>query len=217
MFSPHARGWPVDAIPIGWFSLCSPRTRGDGPQTLTGILVRPAVLPARAGMARSWHARYGAADRFSPHARGWPAAVQSIHLYLGWFSPHARGWPSGHRPQPYSHRRSPRTRGDGPSDALPRQQAAVRSPRTRGDGPADIAGSVRRQSVLLARAGMARRSRALRAASGWFSPHARGWPADPPTQVGSLGVLPARAGMARNQHPSGNEFHSSPRTRGDGP
>ena len=52
-FSPHARGWPAWPVRPDEPLDRSPRTRGDGPNLRTGEVITGAVLPARAGMARS--------------------------------------------------------------------------------------------------------------------------------------------------------------------
>ena len=154
-FSPHARGWPVTDLRDTGMHLGSPRTRGDGPESvylpIQGLRRSPrtrgdgppvvgkgtkqdVVLPARAGMARATIAPAMPAPRFSPHARGWPG------------EPLRR-----------------RGLGDG-------------SPRTRGDGPDLRAGIVAEAIVLPARAGMARPKGSPPIMATRFSPHARGWP-----------------------------------------
>jgi len=72
----------------------------------------------------------------------------------------------------------------------------ARSPHTRGDGPGRTFYQLRMEE---------------------FSPHAWGWP----DMSGSHGcrnpVLPTRVGMARDRRADGEDFASSPHTRGDGP
>ncbi len=171
--------------------------------------------------ARGWPEQRpitGASDQpFSPHARGWPDLIQSAAAACRRFSPHARGWPVIPRVQCGEHRRSPRTRGDGPLPAYPPSLPATvlparagmalrccsaaggltRSPRTRGDGPPAACQTTSRPSVLPARAGMARHGARPLGRRRWFSPHARGWP-----------VFVCRFVEFLNR---------SPRTRGDGP
>ncbi len=155
------------------------------------------VLPARAGMAR------------------WPPSPPHRHIP---FSPHARGWPAAIFPATEPIQRSPRTRGDGPVAfqiifspvrVLPARAGMARRCRSPLSGP---------RSVLPARAGMARQHNPLASPSATFSPHARGWPnnrrrldhpisgsprtrgdgpGDPIENAEARQVLPARAGMAR--------------------
>ena len=195
----------------------SPRTRGDGPNSITGRPSPGWVLPARAGMARGCMPWIANGFGFSPHARGWP-----VRWKLGELHP----------------TRSPRTRGDGPAYdgptaeeklVLPARAGMARgskgqarslgrfsphargwpihcvrlswesgsSPRTRGDGPFVIVRVSGECCVLPARAGMARPT--------------------PARLKPSPAVLPARAGMARGFRHSQAQQQSSPRTRGDGP
>ncbi len=88
-FSPHTRGWPggggredsdlqvlpahagmarrqACSRPHRW---CSPRTRGDGPESVTTYDDEAGVLPAHAGMARKERSRIDRAWR-SPRTRG---------------------------------------------------------------------------------------------------------------------------------------------------
>jgi hypothetical protein len=51
-FSPHTRGWPVDAPRAGRRLGRSPRTRGDGPSRIEACAAEEFVLPAHAGIAR---------------------------------------------------------------------------------------------------------------------------------------------------------------------
>ncbi len=216
-FSPHARGWPDrlhhgpaparrsprtrgDGPGLAWVVVLalvrSPRTRGDGPRDLDGGPSSRSVLPARAGMARSW-----------PQGRGQRAQ----------FSPHARGWPDGRAGHFTLDKRSPRTRGDGPHrqpclrcglgfSPHARGWPVVRgvylwatdsSPRTRGDGPVTTS----QAQGLLA-----------------FSPHARGWPVGARRGHQAIPSSP----RTRGDGPPGSDLDlmphgRSPRTRGDGP
>ncbi len=195
----------------------SPRTRGDGPGGQGHCPADHRVLPAHAGMARIKLAPAMFARAFSPHTRGWPAAVQGLIEPHETFSPHTRGWPViDHACRLPAGEFSPHTRG-WPVDrlalvvghtVLPAHAGMARggtvdggsgpsSPRTRGDGPTK------------------HRSRWCRSK---FSPHTRGWPALAPLhqqsahrsprtrgdgplagiwRLGGPGVLPAHAGMAR--------------------
>ncbi len=95
---------------------------------------------------------------------------------MGKFSPHARGWPVPKRVEPKPPRRSPRTRGDGPTRPIRPIASSSFSPHARG-WPGVIVCHTRKWEE--------------------FSPHARGWPAARPVPAGCGRVLPARAGMAR--------------------
>ncbi len=53
-FSPHTRGWPVSTTAGGVTVTSSPRTRGDGPELFYLLRHLSRVLPAHAGMARSF-------------------------------------------------------------------------------------------------------------------------------------------------------------------
>ncbi len=236
-FSPHTRGWPGGAAGP-WRDLRgSPRTRGDGPVSARVPLLVIGVLPAHAGMARATELTTHAASQFSPHTRGWPeiaapdpGKISVLPAHAGMAraagadqgppirSPRTRGdGPTDGRNGENRRRRSPRTRGDGPhfikmylpdTSVLPAHAGMarknrvnrfrfLRSPRTRGDGPDEESENYSPDPVLPAHAGMARQT--IRRSPGWstFSPHTRGWPAQP-----------------RVRRPGGG---SSPRTRGDGP
>ena len=128
--SPHTRGWTAwrpwaGRSPLGFpahagmdppcaaSSICCtrvPRTRGDGPQS--------RVNEIRGGKG-------------SPHTRGWTVMVDRLTLVIAGFPAHAGMDPRGGS----STRRSarvPRTRGDGPPDAIEHVDAHAGSPHTRG-------------------------------------------------------------------------------------
>ncbi len=137
-FSPHTRGWPVErGSPIGR-KRRSPRTRGDGPSSTRPSSALARVLPAHAGMAR---------------------AATVIRSPTSTFSPHTRGWPGRSMREALDAVRSPRTRGDGPSDFHGIKAKRAGSPRTRGDGPDFFAFFPETVTVLPAHAGMARAER----------------------------------------------------------
>ncbi len=171
----------------------SPRTRGDGPENRYGVEGWLTVLPARAGMARMTVLPLPVGDTFSPHARGWPENPTPL---VGWhrvlparagmarcpttasatappFSPHARGWPV---PEAVAQPRavgSPRTRGDGPSDALTAVCGASVLPARAGMARRRRRSRRRSPNVLPARAGMARPKPPPSVNYAMFSPHAR--------------------------------------------
>ena len=175
-FSPHTRGWPVGCELRLGSQLRFPRTRGDGPVLARSPLHYYDVFPAHAGMARRWIDFLNTGRSFSPHTRGWPAAVQPgddvgpvFPAHAGMArSPPGRPGPSSqvfpaHAGMARRHRArstailpfSPHTRGWPPVQHR-QPQLHGRFPRTRGDGPPGMA---------------------WKRTSYWFSPHTRGWPA----------------------------------------
>ncbi len=213
-FSPHTRGWPDRSAGALHTVERSPRTRGDGPVNSRDVAPFMAVLPAHAGMARLRLMPLTPAEKFSPHTRGWPGGShcriergQVLPAHAGMarkapaygpsarsFSPHTRGWPA---PQRFD------------------RWTASGSPRTRGDGPSPCSGRLSPAGVLPAHAGMARMASIALEAELEFSPHTRGWPAQPLCQWRADPVLPAHAGMARQ---GGSRWRRkggfSPHTRG---
>ena len=154
-FSPHTRGWPG----------VQP---GDPPNS--------GVLPAHAGMARTFVGASRAAVEFSPHTRGWPGgAGQGLQRQLC----------------------SPRTRGDGPTTAITPRWVLTVLPAHAGMARACTKLLRRARGVLPAHAGMARLTALQSAAVSPFSPHTRGWPGHLAPVWSAAGVLPAHAGMAR--------------------
>ncbi len=95
----------------------------------------PEVLPAHAGMARSPPTTASPPPTVLPaHAGMARHSGRRACLHIA-FSPHTRGWPADLHPGAALHRRSPRTRGDGPSEHPGTDPKLPSSPRTRGDGP----------------------------------------------------------------------------------
>ncbi len=202
------------------WSMCrnrSPRTRGDGPGDGRRIKALASVLPARAGMALVLRAFPARALPVLP-ARAGMARSNAV----------ARG----------PLRRSPRTRGDGPTDPTANKFALAVLPARAGMARVAPVQRFLVKCVLPARAGMARWIISVAADIQAFSPHARGWPGlpgiateqrarSPRTRGDGPGltgqrllpptVLPARAGMARSGRERTGRRHCSPRTRGDGP
>ena len=158
----------------------------------------------------------GVAGRTSaPRTRGDVPAGDNVRLGLNGCPPHPQGWSS--RPPDRRRRRAllpapagtvpriressaglrpaPRTRGDGPFDAVYRPVAEVCSPHPRG-GP-----------------------RAHYAIVGLVacSPHPRGWSQDLRRGRGRHRLLPARAGMVPSTPRCGTRSPTAPRTRGGGP
>ena len=131
--SPHTRGWtpvrparhhrrggfPAHAGMDPWGSPASepgtrlPRTRGDGPR--------------RRRSAR-------ATSSASPHTRGWTAAAAARKREARGFPAHA-GMDPGPRAEGGAARGLPRTRGDGPAQALREVYGPSASPHTRGWTP----------------------------------------------------------------------------------
>ena len=231
---PHPRGWSrskgrspvpccVSPAPAGMVRsravspaprLSLPRTRGDGPDTITALsswlrspphprgwsgravahVDGPAVSPAPAGMVLDRRWREG--NPFSlPRTRGDGPWCRQGADFPPLSPPHPRGW-SAWRAGAGVHRRvSPAPAG------MVRRLSAFHArsrclPRTRGDGP-DIAQAPHRLT----------RS----------PPHPRGWSLAPHAQRGDDQVSPALAGMVPEQPTSVIEHDRLPRTRGDGP
>ena len=179
--SPHPRGWTVavavDAAQLHGFpapagmdpaALLSrtrciriPRTRGDGPHLLHGVLrtekdsphprgwtpdMRDAGFaaegfPAPAGMD-PWRARRRPARTWIPRTRGDGPRSRVPPRAHALDSPHPQGWTRGRR---RNHDRShgfPAPAGMDPSGETARC-ASGRIPRTRGDGPAAVTASDR--------------------------------------------------------------------------
>ncbi len=191
-----------------------PRTRGDGPSTLTP--------PRRT-------------SRASPHTRGWTRSDHPDERGEHGFPAHA-GMDPGQGPGPGACERLPRTRGDGPGGesrafdvdaasphtrgwtrltawrghevrgfpahagmdpwppASPR--ASTRLPRTRGDGPTTANGTLRAWQA---------------------SPHTRGWTHRPGVHPDGHDGFPAHAGMDPLRVAGRACSRRLPRTRGDGP
>ncbi len=152
------------------------------------------VLPTRVGMVRSLPRCIPKLHR-SPHTRGDGPMPKSNVAGAQSFSPHAWGW-SGNACGLARRWR-----------VLPTRVGMVRhpfllliqpqgSPHTRGDGPHG-----RLQCFL----------------TGWFSPHAWGWSAQPFAFVSRYLVLPTRVGMVRSGARQATPSWGSPHTRGDGP
>ncbi len=232
--SPHPRGWsrlpdvgqlvgvllpaPAGMVPgrarDPRYRVSAPRTRGDGPEEIDGIM---------SGLV------------CSPHPRGWSPA-QRLQRAEGGLLPAPAGMVP---PRPHRHRRhrpAPRTSGDGPlgngRDEYPAvcsphprgwsrppllgrdvfallpapagmvptcvttTSPAVTAPRTRGDGPAHV--SVQPVAVHC-------------------SPHPRGWSLRRDRSGHTSGLLPAPAGMVPPRANRAGAANSAPRTRGDGP
>ena len=234
MASPHTRGWtrrhaaddhvgpgfPAHAgMDPGRSAACYrrprlPRTRGDGPPSMSVVPMLTEASPHTRGWTR--HGR-----RHLPQRRGFPA-----HAGMDPIRTPRREWSQG----------LPRTRGDGPDVDHSRPESDAASPHTRGwtrQGQAE-----RRVSTgFPAHAGMDPRSRrrswrttrlprtrgdgpggnSPRREAVQASPHTRGWTPVPCLLERSKGGFPAHAGMDpawRARHWSGSRL---PRTRGDGP
>ena len=170
--SPHTRGWTVidrlnETVEYGFpahagmdLLLVSdgdetgrlPRTRGDGPGRVVGVVrfsvasphtrgwtharqsVRPdrsGFPPAHAGMDPCRVASRRRASRLPPHTRGWTPAVDPAPLRLHGFPAHAGMDPTASTP-PGSPTRLPRTRGDGPFLGIEAVTIPLASPHTRG-------------------------------------------------------------------------------------
>ena len=143
-FGPLARGKPQ-------VSETAPRARGDGPRPPSWWMIRPALLPAHAGMdptASTQTTRRTSAPRArgdgpvgssyrptrvscSPRTRGWTRQVLAVDAVQVLLPAHAgmdprrrtgRGTPSS----------APRARGDGPPSMMLGSCGTSCSPRTRG-------------------------------------------------------------------------------------
>ena len=154
----------------------SPHTRGDGPEfsepCRTARLFSPhawgwsveneyhrardEVLPTRVGMVRSCRLRFLAVVQFSPHAWGWsvqhiskPDAADVLPTRVGMVRSAGR--------VPRSRKRSPHTRGDGPSRTLAAPISPTFSPHPW--GWSEVLGLDRVEPVVLpTRVGMVRKS-----------------------------------------------------------
>jgi len=74
-FSPHTRGWPVNAIPVHCRSDVLPAHAGMARSLVCSRAETTYVLPAHAGMARHAGVGWMSEQAFSPHTRGWPAPL----------------------------------------------------------------------------------------------------------------------------------------------
>ena len=232
--SPHPRGWTrVSAVRgghVGGFPAPAgmdrraaqsgggrrgiPRTRGDGPEPLTGATVHavdsphprgwtlstavasdlPSGFPAPAGMDRQVEAVRPRIRRI-PRTRGdgpggtgdWGAAHAD--------SPHPRGWTGALRESMPAEYGFPAPAGMDPADTT-RRATTRRIPRTRGDGP--VVWCWRMVEVL-------------------DSPHPRGWTGVRAVCGWPGRGFPAPAGMDPRQGLPGSRPAWIPRTRGDGP
>ena len=231
---PHTRGWTQHERAERWLSDGSPahagmdpheenhrrgcgrlpRTRGDGPRLVV------------------W---YDAINMAPPHTRGWtPATARGASRLVG--SPaHA-----GMDPAPLGPRASwpwlPRTRGDGPEQALAMGSATKAPPHTRGwtsfrrrdlssapGSPAhagmDPMGLARTLSSpwLPRTRGDGPLARVLRMRARWAPPHTRGWTVLRSLADFPFGGSPAHAGMDPRRWLARRRCSRLPRTRGDGP
>ena len=154
----------------------------------------PAVLPARAGIARITHERIESSDS-SPCTRRDGPLFTSMCIVFSEFSLHAQGWPSM---RPACQLRT----GVLPARAGMARRYRCRcadecsSPCTRRDGPIALHGS---------------------GVCAPFSLHAQGWPAGTLSRSTLRRVLPARAGMALVSTSRTTYLGGSPCTRRDGP
>ena len=232
--SPHTRGWTVLAVRAGWmrdgFPAHAgmdpgrrsargrrpgvPRTRGDGPASITSTststpgsphtrgwtppfaaAVRAeAGFPAHAGMDPS-RSDAAAGDRGVPRTRGDGPRTDTSERRCAWGSPHTRGWTRRLRRRHPVGRGFPAHAGMDPCPG-PSRRRATWVPRTRGDGP---------RADLDPPAGME------------GSPHTRGWTPDDPRAARVHVGFPAHAGMDPRTQRRGPVRAGVPRTRGDGP
>ena len=232
--SPHTRGWtrasdrrrrpdrgfPAHAGMDPLWALLSrveiglPRTRGDGPRRIHGVL--------RTAQA-------------SPHTRGWTLDNRGVgHVAVG-FPAHAGMDPE--RPaDPARGARLPRTRGDGPQASTHGAASSAASPHTRGWTPGLEAPRVSGQGFP-AHAGMdpiirTVSNRTLRLPrtrgdgpwkqaagflAGGASPHTRGWTVGGDARTTGHRGFPAHAGMDPSPCRADRPAPRLPRTRGDGP
>ena len=213
-FPPHSRGWTgtdrgdraspeVSPALAGMDPRSSllrtpsrgfPRTRGDGPVTVT-------VTPN--------------ATLFPPHSRGWTrrsdarAGREHVSPALAGMDPRparrSAGW-----------RCFPRTRGDGPSASHSRLTRGLFPPHSRGWTRLPR-GALERRGVSPALAGMDLTLRVEHTPKSCFPPHSRGWTLSPDRPAQDLRVSPALAGMDLCHTRSATRYPRFPRTRGDGP
>ena len=135
------------------FRVCSPHTRGDGPQCLSVYpctrrfsphawgwsashgwpLVSRLVLPTRVGMVRDAPSDLTSFDG-SPHTRGDGPLHRLLVVVRGQFSPHAWGWSVMLGADAIENIVLP-TRVGMVRMSVDALQMSERSPHTRGDGP----------------------------------------------------------------------------------
>ncbi len=231
--SPHPRGWsrpvprgagrarllpaPAGMVPRRSATACTPgpapRTRGDGPVTVSYPHARlscsphplgwshhvhrhpdqPGLLPAPAGMVPA-HRTSRTSTATAPCTRGDGPPDEALRRVLTSCSPHPRGWsrpcgwslcPSGLLPAPA---------GMVPSPSPPWSRRPT-APRTRGEGPTPV----RRRSAML-----------------HCSPHPRGWSQRRAHPQAGRGLLPAPAGMVPFRRCWWSGRRPAPRTREGG-
>ncbi len=150
----------------------APRTRGDGPASSSAWTTSSGLLPAPAGMVP--HCTIAVPRKgTAPRTRGDGPGVNSRSMVLIPCSPHPRGWsrrPGADVPPPAllpapagmvltahvdvpGHAAAPRTRGDGPAQAVDRLAAETCSPHPRGWSRGAAVGRCARR-LLPAPAGM---------------------------------------------------------------
>ncbi len=214
VFSPHAWGWSG--------RICD-------------TLCRLGVLPTRVGMVRlePWLACIAES---SPHTRGDGPEWLQIGLVLAMFSPHAWGWSVTTSTNSTNNevlptrvgmvrqtglglrvgRRSPHTRGDGPTLDCSALRLSLFSPHAWG-WSARRGCRQRPKAVLPTRVGMVQINGFRRAFPFPFSPHAWGWSDNGRGKRLAETVLPTRVGMVRRLVCLVTALQCSPHTRGDGP
>ena len=191
-----------------------PRTRGDGPCS---------VSPTASNSAAS------------PHTRGWTAAGRLPGDVVVGFPAHA-GMDPPARPRTSPRSRLPRTRGDGPRWCRWALGVIRASPHTRGWTRPALQG-VHRDLGFPAHAGMDPSAIRASASSRWLprtrgdgpgsppglaaaiaaSPHTRGWTRHVTAGRARDAGFPAHAGMDPPRSGGGRSGRRLPRTRGDGP
>ena len=191
-----------------------PRTRGDGPGSIT---------------------RAESNAQVSPHTRGWTRQLCDQRLRRGGFPAHA-GMDPRERTASGRTARFPRTRGDGPVSEIPCAMMQMVSPHTRGwtlrwgvardreRGFPAHAGMDPRQIAQVAKTQGFPRTRGdgppCHDPTSWMrkvSPHTRGWTRRAGTAGHPGGGFPAHAGMDRRIPSAAAASTGFPRTRGDGP
>ncbi len=173
LFSPRERGWSAGA--------------GDAAQ-------RDRVLPARAGVVRTWRRPASRVSR-SPRASGGGPPSARVREGLWSFSPRERGWSAVRQPTGRERAVLPARAGvvrrEGPASA-----GRSRSPRASGGGPPNAPHKAPKRS---------------------FSPRERGWSGEFVQCQGAEVVLPARAGVVRPDGRRTGSRRCSPRASGGGP
>ena len=232
--SPHTRGWTVEDARLAVRALGFPAHAGMDPHAQC-YHENVKRLPRTRGDGPTCGLSLRCSRAASPHTRGWTQIGQvGVRRALG-FPAHA-GMDRTRRPSRRSHRRLPRTRGDGPRYSRYAHCPAPASPHTRGwtltssvdhglhgGFPAHAGMDPSRTTQkgtshrLPRTRGDGPTSRSKPYVVPVASPHTRGWTSEVGGQGRVIEGFPAHAGMDPGRRPSAAPHRGLPRTRGDGP